>query len=798
MGSNAIRVALVTDDAALEDSIRRDLSESVVVLTRLHGSPATEGFAQELDLSSCDLCLLDREGHGWDGFDVLREVSKGKSDAPPIVLLGSDGNRDEDLEAMSLGAAAYVPKPGLTAELLERTIRYAAQCGRRSHMLAQELASVAAARGALASLMDAAPVLVARIDREGRCEYVNAIYSEWMDTPRDDVIGNPVQDTIPASMWEAVRGHMDSALASNTETFELTIPSRGPRTLNGQRYVSVACTPQRDDDGNLDGFVVGATDITARKEMETSLRKLSSVLDQIEDMVVITDPNGVIEYTNPAFVRQTGYSRADTIGNTPRLQKSGRHDAEFYKRLWDTLLAGETFQAEFTNQHKDGSLYREEKVITPIRDDAGIITHFASTGRDITERKEFERRLAETNRHLEEALEELREQQQRSTQQERLRALGQMASGVAHDLNNALSPIVGFSDLLRLNPDIDADKAARYLDMISTAARSAQETVLRLREFYRPRDEQELIPIDLPQIVAEVISLTQPRWKDESLARGTPIHLHTDLRDTPKVLGNDAQIRDALTNLILNVCDAMPDGGKITISLSTAPARANEEQNERVVLEVRDTGMGMPDDVRSRCFEPFFTTKGVRGTGMGLAMVYGTMQRHDGQIEIDSEEGQGTTIRLFFPVPTTQATTQEPENSHAEPVDSLRVLVVDDDPLMQELVSECLLGDGHVVSKADNGLEGMILARQEDFDLIITDRAMPEMSGDQFSERLRVEGIATPVIMLTGYGAMMDMVPEGVTTLVAKPATISKLRDAIARTVGPAAMAEVEIEERRI
>ena len=527
------------------------------------------------------------------------------------------------------------------------------------------------------------------------------------------------------------------------------------------------------DDGALRYAIGMVADITKRKGAEGSLRKLSSVVDQIDDMVVITDTEGVIEHVNPAFERHTGFTLADAAGKTPRILKSGDQDAAFYADLWGTLLAGDAFHAEFANKKKDGSLYYVEKTITPIRDQEGVITHFASTGRDVTERRESERKLAETNRRLEEALTELKEQQERAVQQERLRALGQMASGIAHDLNNSLAPILGFSELLQADPRMETETADRYIHMIRAAAQSAQGTVLRMREFYRARDDDRLLPVDLPQIIAEVIPLTQPQWKDESLARGAPISLHTDIGDIPPVRGNEAELRDALTNLILNACDAMPDGGSITVSVST-PIEG------RVAIEVRDTGTGMPDDVRRKCLEPFFTTKGVMGTGMGLATVYGAMQRHGGSVEIESDVGVGTAVRLLLPLHG-ESDAEDVAEIPDQAVGALTILLVEDDPGVQELIAEYLLIDGHTVSRADNGAEGLAIAREKRLDLVITDRAMPEMSGDQLAAELLRHRIEAPVIMLTGYGAMMDSVPEGVTAVIAKPVTLAQLQTAVAQ-----------------
>ncbi|MBT7100792.1 PAS domain S-box protein, partial [Candidatus Poribacteria bacterium] len=519
-------------------------------------------------------------------------------------------------------------------------------------------------------------------------------------------------------------------------------------------------------------------DVTDQRYANERLRKLSSVLDQIADTVVVTDTEGKIEYVNPAFEQATGYTQVEALGRTPAILKSGEHDAAFYEEMWATILRGDSFQAEFVNRTKAGAFFHTEKTITPIRDPSGQVSHFAATGRDVTERYEFERSLEDTNRKLQAALAEIRDTQEQALQQERLRALGQMASGIAHDFNNTLAPILGFADLLLARPATlqDEEKALRYLTTIRTAADDARNIVARMREFYRPRSDGDFLQkLDPQQIVGEAISLTQPRWKDEALARGTPIEVHTELEPVPTLLGDATELREALTNLIFNACDAMPDGGHLTIRTCTGP-------RDEVVLEVSDTGMGMSEEVRRRCIEPFYTTKETHGTGMGLAMVYGTMGRHAGSVEIESEEGKGSTFRLRFPR-REEPTAERASSAAAEIAQPLSVLAVDDEPLVREVIAEYMRGDGHGVHVCTNGVEALDVATSETFDLIITDRAMPEMSGDQLATALREKGVETPIIMLTGFGAVMDDCPEHVDSVVSKPVTLDELRAAISAVV---------------
>ena len=396
----------------------------------------------------------------------------------------------------------------------------------------------------------------------------------------------------------------------------------------------------------------------------------------------------------------------------------------------------------------------------------------------VEERTRAEAALRENHRRLEDALHQLNVAQQQIIEQERLRALGQMASGIAHDFNNALSPILGYTELLLMFPKNldDKTKLVKNLGLISTAAKDAAKTVSRLREFYRKSEEGEtFFQVNLNQLVEQAILLTQPRWKDQAQARGITINVKTHFQDELFVACNESDMREALINLIFNAVDAMPEGGALTISTST------EEKN--VVIEITDTGTGMREEVRRHCLEPFFSTKGERGTGLGLAMVYGIIQRHKGTIEIDTELDQGTIVRLRLPT-WIEGKTKETNVQEIEPPPvPLRVLVVDDEPQVLQILTEYLVCDGHQVETAANGREGLEKFLSSQFDLVVTDRAMPEMSGDKMVEAIKQADPKVPVILVTGFGALMEDSgerPKGVDLILRKPVTIGELQQAVA------------------
>ncbi len=382
---------------------------------------------------------------------------------------------------------------------------------------------------------------------------------------------------------------------------------------------------------------------------------------------------------------------------------------------------------------------------------------------------------------LQEAYEDLHQTQQTTLQQERLRALGQMSSGIAHDINNAISPITLYTDALLEHETHLSEAGRNQLQTIQRAITDVAATVARMRDFYRPLEASlPLGPVQLNNLVPQVVELTRARWSTLPQQRGITIDLHTQLQPgLPTIRGAENEIREALTNLVFNAVDAMPQGGELTLATRT-------NTTGQVLVEVRDTGVGMDEDSRRRCLEPFFTTKGERGTGLGLATVYGAAQRHGAQIEIESAEGKGTCVRLAF-----QAADAALPVTESVPVIAprgLRILVVDDDLVLLRTLRDVLVQDGHVVVTADGGQQGIDLARAahaagQRFSVAFTDLGMPHVDGRQVARALKELDPTMPVIMLTGWGKRLaaegDM-PPGVDTVLSKPPSVRKLREALA------------------
>jgi signal transduction histidine kinase/ActR/RegA family two-component response regulator len=394
---------------------------------------------------------------------------------------------------------------------------------------------------------------------------------------------------------------------------------------------------------------------------------------------------------------------------------------------------------------------------------------------------------------LQRAYDDLRQSQQAIMQQERLRALGEMASGIAHDINNAISPAALYTESLLERERGLSDRARGCLVSIQTAIENVAETVSRMREFYRPREtELVLSRVTCNHLLEQVINLTRARWSDLPQQRGVVIQLRTELaEDLPQIMGSEGELRDALTNLIFNAVDAMPDGGTLTLRtrLVTSGSRGGDDAARHVHVEVADTGIGMDEETRRRCLEPFYTTKGERGTGLGLAMVYGMVQRHSADLDIDSAIGSGTTVRLIFAAADPVTAPVGAGAPLQPPSRRLRILLVDDDPMLIKSLRDILEQDGHVVTAADGGQKGIdtftaALARGTQFSIVITDLGMPYVDGRKVAASVKAASALTPVILLTGWGKRLladNDIPAHVDRVLSKPPRLAELRAALAK-----------------
>lgn len=452
-------------------------------------------------------------------------------------------------------------------------------------------------------------------------------------------------------------------------------------------------------------------------------------------------------------------------------------------------------------------------VIAPLRVESNIFgvlvaarrepRSFSSTDceflRQLSEHVALAANQAQVYSALQHAYDELRQTQQAAVQQERLRALGQMASGIAHDINNAISPISLYTESLLTKDPTLSQRAREYLTTIQHSIEDVAQTVSRMREFYRAREPQlALAPVNANQMVEQVLDLTRARWFDMPQQRGHVITLQRELDpNLPLILGMESEIREALINLIFNAVDAMPEGGTLTLRTRQLPGArhgANGETRQRVAIEVADSGVGMDEETKRRCLEPFYTTKGERGTGLGLAMVYGTVKRHSAEIEIDSTPGRGTTMRLLFTVP--EKVTDLPITGDYRPAmpSRLKLLLVDDDPVLLKSLGDTLRDDGHEIVAASGGQAGIdafVAAQQEGrpFAAVITDLGMPHIDGRRVSAAVKEASPETSVFMLTGWGQRLmaeNEVPSHVDRMLNKPPKLRDLREALATVRPPA------------
>ncbi len=367
---------------------------------------------------------------------------------------------------------------------------------------------------------------------------------------------------------------------------------------------------------------------------------------------------------------------------------------------------------------------------------------------------------------LKQTLQELRQAQDQIVQAEKLRAMGELASGVAHDFNNVLAVVLGNTQLLLHQLDrLGLEEIRDGLKAIERSSKDGAETVRRIQEFTGVRRDKEFIALSLNEIVTEVVNITQPRWKDQTQKKGIHIELTTKLGDIPWIMGNPSEVREVLTNIIFNGVDAMPEGGQLTIA--TQP-----QAEDWVEVRIADSGVGMTEEVRKRVFDPFFTTKGVTNSGLGMSVSYGIIKRHGGEILIDSEPEKGTTFIIHLPTGYGEGEAVVRETPVFRESRRARILVIDDEDSVRDILSRMLKTKGHKVVVAPNGEEGIERFRSESFDLVFTDLGMPKLSGWDVGKTIKEINPKTPIAMITGWGVELDrekLSESGIDLIISKP-----------------------------
>jgi len=468
-------------------------------------------------------------------------------------------------------------------------------------------------------------------------------------------------------------------------------------------------------------------------ESEETLRKLWGSVEQMADTLIIMDRSGVMEYVNPAFEALTGYSRQEAIGQTLEILESEKQAGELYEEMWNTVLSGNVFRGIVMNRKKNGETLIIEKALTPLRDGSGEITHFISTGWDITERRKLESELQ---------------------QAQKMDAIGRLAGGVAHDFNNLLLVISAYAELM-LDSLAAEDPLRRNVAEIMTASRRAADLTRQLLAFGR-KQMQLLQVLDLNTVIGEITTML-PRLIGEDIELVfAPAH------DLGKVKADPIQIEQVVMNLAANARDAMPGGGTLTIE--TATVRVDESYVQRhsivpagdyVLLTVTDSGQGIAAEDLAHIFEPFYTTKEAgKGTGLGLATVYGIVKQNGGFVWVYSEPGLGTTFKVYLPqVQSLSSDIVITKPAESSPRGCETLLLVEDEASVRQAARQFLTRSGYNVLEAIDGEDALRASREHGgpIQLMITDVVMPRLGGPRLAERLADERPDMKVLFVSGY-----------------------------------------------
>ncbi len=671
------------------------------------------------------LALIDWIMPGLSGVELCRRIRELDDPVPIyVILLTAKTDKEDVLEGFSAGADDFIKKPFDSGELLARI-----QVGRR---LVEQQAL-------MHCLIDSIPDPIYVKDNCGLYLGCNRAYADFVGTDPADIRGCTASEVL--SEESAQRSHLEDlkvlASGKTIETEGWNVGSDGKKV-----YHSTVKIPYLESSVGSSGMIGISRDLTRRMEMMQEMRRLAVAVEQSSEAIMITDVEGIILYVNTAFESTTGYSAQDAVGQKPNLINSGTHDDDYMARLWKTISAGKTWEGRLTNRKKDGNLYEVEAVIYPIRDDRGELVNYVAICRDITHEATIEKHLR---------------------QQQKMNAVGELAGGVSHDFNNILTAILGYVALC-LNSVEEDSKVYKYLQEILKAGDRAAKLVSQILSFSR-QEEQQFHSLRLQPIIEDSLSLVKTTAKNN-------ISLETEIDpDCGSVSGDTTQLQQVIVNLCTNAVHALGKErpGTLKVILEQVVYKKKSPLEEAIDLpsgsyariKVSDTGCGMSPEVQERIFDPYFTTKkSGEGTGFGLSIVHGIVRKHRGAITVESEEGEGTTFTLYFPLltePGTQESSKDESSVAAENGEG-RVLFVDDDPAILSMGREILESYGYTVVTATNGHDALETFKldPDGFTALVTDYSMPKMNGHELITQAIALRKDIRAILCSGYMEKVD------------------------------------------
>jgi len=592
-------------------------------------------------------------------------------------------------------------------------------------------------------------------DRAGRLKRVNSAGAAMEDSDPRTLLGRKCCDVLRTAENSVCA--VEKAIAEGRSvTIEVT-----PDRLD--RPILVSIEPVIDKSGAVTSAVCTARDLSELRQVQAVAREhqslLTNILESARESIYAVDMEGRFKWCNSATLLALGLRREEFIGRR-LVELVYEPDREVIGGKLGLALLGEAQTYEMRYVAADGRL-RYARV-----DNSPLVVEGRTTGvlgiaRDITEQKE---------------------ERERAARADKLRALGQLASGVAHDFNNSLAAILGRAQLLRRQTQDEA--LVRNVEIIQTAAEDAAATVRRIQTFARKSPAREFEMLDVSSLLNDAIEITRTRWENEARLRGLDYQVVLEAESGQHTFGSASELREVFVNLIVNAVDAMPNGGRLSIGCVS--------DGTRLSLRFADSGTGMPEDVRQKIFDPFFTTKGAQGTGLGLSVSYSIIERHEGLISVTSEMGVGTVFTIALPAVTTRPVNTETTVEDIK-VPSLSILIIDDEPAVRETLADMLELMGHRVLVAESGQIALQTLAGNDCDLVFTDLAMPEMDGWETSREIRKRRPDMNIVLVTGYGTG-TLPPPGedrlVNGIIGKPFDFSQISQTITSVLANESMLE--------
>ncbi len=752
------RILVVDDEMGPRESLRMLLKPSYHIRTADSGRAALE----EIPQFHPDLVILDIKMAGMDGLEALRRVKR-LDPAIEVVMITAYASLDTVRQALTHGAFEYLIKP-FSRHDLEDVVRRA--LARRGTDLGR--------RTEVARLVEEMRALSAKtrvLEETARRETAEQSLRVTQLSILREISRGIVRQLDLADLTAAITEQIRAALGYDSVRI---VPGPGPLEPSPDG-AQVTCAIE-DAEGVLGHLAIDnrrsgrAIDPRERELLEMLAEYLAIALrnsrlyGQIDatkqsleqliacagEAIISVSASDKIAGWNPAAERILGLSAPEAIGRSIAdvLLPSDYEDAKGRLASGAASHAFET--TALTGNTSSASL---AVTLSALRNREGNLAGLIAIVRDVTLQREIENQLH---------------------QSEKLTALGQLAGGIAHDFNNLLQAILGYAQLMKLNPE-NTEMIKRSLDVVESAALDGSETVRRIQQFARLRPDEPFILVDLNQIVQDAVAITRPRWDERVAQENRPLEMRLQLGAVPTVRGRPAALTETVTNLILNAMDAMPRGGTLTIATRTS-------HQAMVTVTVADTGIGMTEAVRRRAFEPFFSTKGEGGSGLGLSMAYSIVKRHAGDIRVDSEPDRGATFTLTFPAVMEDAE-KAPTTRAPKPRRAARVLVVDDQPQVLDSLAALLRTRGHSVTTATTGAHALAQYARGRFDLVISNVGMAGVNGWQLVERIRSIDRDVAILFITGWGLRDDdhvrMETLGVDRCLFKPVHPDELDSAI-------------------